>query len=96
MFKRVAMWKLKGSVQKAQILEMKRMLESLAINVGSTNSVEVGINASNSKSAYDIVFTVTFDGIVQLQEFESDPYHKKVGEFVSELKESRVVVDYEL
>ncbi len=93
MIKRVSMWKLQNR-QTAE--EMKTALLSMKGNVPSLLDIEVGINFSASKSAYDIVFIGQFKDRAALHEFETDPFHKSVGERVDGLKENRHVVDFEI
>lgn len=92
MIRRVAMWRLK---RKSDAEEMKTALESMASRVPSVESMEVGINISESASAFDIVFIATFSDLDQLKAFEADDYHSQVGELVKTLRDERVVVDYE-
>ncbi len=93
MIKRISMWKLKDRHTADQ---MKAALLSMKGNVPSLMDIEVGLNFSVSKSAYDIVFTGLFKDKDALEEFENDPFHKAVGQIVDGLKESRKVVDFEV
>ena len=86
------MWQLKS---KDDAEEMKAALLSMKGNVKSLSEIEVGINISTHKSAYDIVFIGTFSDKDALAQFETDIEHKKVGELVATLREKRVVVEYE-
>jgi len=90
--KRISMWRLK-SVSDAE--QMKKALLSMKGNVNSLSDIEVGINISTHKAAYDIVFIGTFSDKEALLEFESDGFHKTVGSLVSELRDHRVVVEFE-
>ena len=92
MIRRISMWQLKN---KNDAEEMKDALLSMKSHVGSLIDIEVGVNISAHKSAYDIVFIGTFADKEALLEFELDSFHKTVGELVSKLKDKRVVVEYE-
>jgi len=93
MIKRIAMWKLKNPEESKK---MKAALLSLKDNVSSLESIEVGINSSNSSSAFDIVFIGHFRNRQDLELFENDIFHKNVGELVAKIQERRVVVEYEI
>jgi len=90
--RRVLMWRLKNG---SDAEEMKEALLSMKGNVSSLLDIEVGVNISSHKSAYDIVFIGTFADKGALLEFESDEFHKSVGGLVSKLRADRVVVEYE-
>lgn len=96
MIKRIAMWRLHKNDKAANLDKMKESLLSLAGRIPSLEYVEVGTNISNASAAYDIVFIGHFKDKKALAEFEADEYHRNVGEFVSSIRVSRVVVDYEL
>lgn len=87
------MWRLSN---KNDVTEMKEKLNSLKEKVPSLIDVEVGINESLSESAFDIVFIGTFKSESCLRAFENDSYHKGIAEWVSEKRETRYVVDYEV
>jgi len=86
------MWQLKN---KNDAEKMKDALLSMKAHVGALIDIEVGVNISAHKSAFDIVFIGTFADKEALLEFELDSFHKTVGELVSKLKDKRVVVEYE-
>lgn len=92
MKKRIAMWRLHD---KNDAAEMKEKLLSLKNNVPSIVDLEVGINESQSESAFDIVFIATFNSEQCLRDFENDAYHKVIGAWVNEKRLLRHVVDYE-
>ncbi len=87
------MWRL-NDVDQAN--EMRSKLLSMSGNVPSLESIEVGINQSDSPAAFDIVFVGTFQNWAKLREFEADPFHKDVAVWVSNAKEIRHVVDFEI
>lgn len=92
MIRRISMWQLKNG---SDAEEMKEVLLSMKGNVKSLSDIEVGLNTSPHKSAYDIVFIGTFADKEALLEFETDELHKSVGSIVSKLRDKRVVVEYE-
>jgi len=90
--RRISMWQLKNGDDAE---EMKEALLSMKDNVSSLSDIEVGVNISTHKSAYDFVFVGTFADKEALLEFELDEFHASVGRLVSTLRDSRVVVEYE-
>ena len=93
MIKRIAMWKLKD---RSETKELAAAINSLKRNVPSVLDIEVGVNINSTKSAFDLVFTATFESAGKLKEFEKDNYHKEISAKVSAAREYRVVVDYEV
>lgn len=92
MIRRISMWRLKNRIYAE---EMRDALLSMRGKVKSLSDIEVGVNISSHNSAYDIVFIGTFADKAALLEFESDEFHKSVGSLVSELRDNRIVVEYE-
>ncbi len=92
MIRRISMWRLKNE---SDAEEMKEALLSMKGNVSSLSDIEVGVNMSSHKSAFDIVFIGTFADKDALLEFEEDEFHISVGGLVSKLRDGRVVVEYE-
>ena len=92
MIRRISMWQLKS---KKDANEMKTALLSMKGKVKYLSEIEVGINISTHKSAYDIVFIGTFTSREALEKFEVDIEHKKVSALVTKLRKNRVVIDYE-
>jgi len=74
---------------------MRDLLLSMKGQVSSLQAIEVGVNTSAHKSAFDIIFIGTFANTEALVEFEKDSFHKSIGEVVGRLKQERVVVEYE-
>ena len=93
MIKRISMWLLNN---KSDALKMEKMLRSMEGKVPSLYSIEVGVNTSSHKSAFDIVFIGVFSSADKLAEFEEDSFHKTIGEEVSKLTLKRVVVECEI
>ncbi len=75
---------------------MKEALTNLKNNAPSLLEVEVGINISEHKDAYDIVFIGCFATRSDLNDFDKDEAHGKVGDLVRKIKEHRTVIEYEI
>jgi hypothetical protein len=100
MIKHVVCWKVRkfaDAKQKAENLKtMEKMLLSLK-NLPMVRYIEVGINSPKGDiTNFDIVLITQFNSFGDLQEYQNHPEHKKVSEFVSKIRVSRVCVDYEI
>jgi len=100
MIKHIVMWKLKEAVEgltKKEIAEkIKRDAEALTDKIEEIRDFEVGINLNPSEAAYDVSLYATFDSMEALDKYQNHPEHVKVAEFIGKVRESRVVVDYEV
>ncbi|GAA0691231.1 MULTISPECIES: Dabb family protein [Clostridium] len=98
MIKHIVMWKLKDfsngndKNQNAQII--KERLEKLPEIIEEVSFLEVGIDISNTSSSYDVVLCSEFESEEKLKAYATHPEHLKVVEFITEVKEERIVVDY--
>jgi len=98
--KHIVMWKLlefaDGNSKEDNAIKMKKMLESLKTNIKEVKSLEVGINLIPSSSAYDIVLSIQFDNFEDLKIYLSHQEHIKVSDFITKIRENRIIVDYEV
>jgi hypothetical protein len=94
------MWKLKeiaeghGKLENARII--KTELELLKDEISEIIDIEVGINVVEDAQAYDVVLYSTFKNKEDLNRYQINPSHVKVAGFIGKVRESRVVVDYEI
>lgn len=99
MVKHIVMWDLKNEFDgknKSELRkELKNKLESLESKIDEIISLEVGINQSGSDAACDVVLYSEFDSMDALKAYQDHPEHVKIAEFVSNIRTSRHVVDYE-
>ncbi|MCJ8173158.1 Dabb family protein [Clostridium botulinum] len=100
MIKHIVMWKLKEFAEGKSKLEnaniIKINLENLKHRIDEVKLIEVGVNINNSQQAYDVVLYSEFETIEDLNLYQNHPDHLKVGEFINEVKEDRIVTDYEV
>lgn len=97
MLKHIVMWKLKHDQEHDRAenaLLAKTYLEDLAGKIKEIRKIEVGINVNESAGAYDLVLYSEFENEQDLEAYQNHPDHLKVGEFIGQIRESRVVVDY--
>ncbi len=84
----------KSKTENARII--KRDLESLRSTIKEIRHLEVGINVTGGPDAYDVALYSEFADKNALETYMNHPDHVKVGEFVRSVRESRIVVDYEI
>lgn len=73
----------------------KMMLEKLQGVVPTLKRSEVHINAPEAcRDNCELVLIADFDGFDELNEYIVHPEHKKVGEFMKKVRESRSCVDF--
>ncbi|MDP2216333.1 MAG: Dabb family protein [Methanolobus sp.] len=98
MLKHIVMWKLKdhaeGKSKDENAAAMKEMLESLPGKISEIMLLEVGHNMKPSDAAFDIVLYSEFRDEAALSVYQEHPDHLKVADFVSRIREQRVLVDY--
>jgi len=71
------------------------VLRSLEGSVPVIRSLEVGVDVLRSQRSFDISLTVRFDSLEDLEAYQVHPEHVKVAEYISGVRESSAVVDYE-
>ncbi|ELC8442410.1 Dabb family protein [Clostridium perfringens] len=100
MIKHIVMWKLQDEAEgnsKAENAKIiKDSLENLKGKIKEIIDLEVGIDVNKSEQAYDVVLYSTFNSLEDLDSYQKNPDHVKVGSFVKKVANSRVVVDYEV
>lgn len=98
MIKHIVMWKLKENAEGCTRIEnaekIKASLEALKGRIEQIKSLEVGINVSDSETAFDAVLYSEFESLEHLKQYRSHPEHVKISSFVAKVRESRAVVDY--
>lgn len=100
MIKHIVCWKIRkfaeGKQKDENLKIMEKMLLSLK-NIPVVMYIEVGINSPEAEASnFDIVLITNFNSYSDLHAYQIHPEHKKVSEFVSKIRVSRVCVDYEL
>jgi hypothetical protein len=84
-----------GKGKSDNLIIMKEKLESLIDSVDLIRKIEVGLNINTNPAAYDIVLYSEFDSDEDLDAYQIHPEHRKVSDFIGEISDKRVVVDYE-
>jgi len=99
MIKHIVMWRLKEFSNHASkdenAIKLKETLESLKGKIYEIKTIEVGINTNQSEGAFDLVLYSEFDSMRDLDAYQKHPEHKKIVDFVNQVRSDRAVVDYE-
>jgi hypothetical protein len=100
MLKHIVMWKLKpfaeGASKADNALKIKNLLESLSKKIEDIEHIEVGVDCSKTDSSYDVVLYSEFPNQQVLDNYQNHPEHKRVGDFIGKVRETRIAVDYEI
>lgn len=98
MINHIVMWTIADKYEeltKREIAEkIKIMIEKLPKHIPQLRKIEVGINFNNSDASGDVVLYSEFDSVEDLEIYQEHPEHKKVAAFISNVRISRMVVDY--
>jgi len=99
MVKHIIVLKLKenaGGKSKAENAQMlKREFEGMTAKIAQIRGLEVGINFNSTPDAYDMALTAEFASRKDLDTYQSHPEHQRIVAILRQLRESRIVVDYE-
>ena len=99
MIKHIVMWRLKefadNATKRENAEKLKERLESLRAKIAEIKEIEVGINVNSSEAAFDVVLCSEFENQEALKIYQSHPDHKKIVDFVTQIRTDRCVVDYE-
>ena len=98
MLKHIVMWKLKSDNKTENIKLMSEKLKSLKGKIDCIQDFEVGFSCESGGKIgiFDIVLVSSFKDKNDLEKYQKDEEHLKVGEFIKSVVEGRAVVDYEI
>ncbi len=101
MIKHIVMFKFHeeadGRTRAENLAIAKKMLESLQGVVPTLAASRVSIGAQGQNvTNYDLVLEAEYENMEGLNEYIVHPEHKKVGEFMAKVRESRACIDYEM
>lgn len=91
----IVMFQFKEENKKANIIQVKQMLENLMGTVPTLRSMDVGLNFSTEERAMDLSIITAFESKEGLDAYAVHPEHLKVVEFIKSAVEYSKVVDYE-
>lgn len=100
MIKHIVLWKLKenaeGKSKAENAAKLKKELEALASKIREIRKLEIGINSNTSQDAYDLGLVSEFATREDLDMYQKHPEHQRVAGLLRKLRDSRIVVDYEM
>ncbi|HXK61712.1 MAG TPA: Dabb family protein [Acidobacteriota bacterium] len=100
MVKHIVFWTLKewaaGRSAADNGAEIKKRLEALNGKIPGLIHLEVGIDFSRTEASCDVALYAEFESREALKGYQSHPEHSAAAEFISNVRESRLLVDYEV
>ena len=100
MVKHIVLWKLKDTADGFNKAEnarrIKTELEGLRGKIAEIKALEVGLNFNDSAAAYDVALYSEFESREALDIYQKLPVHVRVAALVNQVREERVVTDYEV
>jgi hypothetical protein len=98
MLRHIVMWRLKaeaeGRSKKANALLIRNALKGLPGKIPEIIRLEMGGDIGTLEGNYDLVLVVDFEDERALASYQVHPEHVKVAKTITELRESRAVIDY--
>lgn len=98
MLKHVVMWQFKeeaeGKTRAENCQYVKEQLESLPAKIPFIRKLEVFLNQYQSSMSADMILITEFDSKDDLDLYGVHPDHAKVSEYVSLVRSSRMVCDW--
>ncbi|MCO4845703.1 MAG: Dabb family protein [Sulfurovum sp.] len=91
----IVTFQFKEENKKANIIQVKQMLENLMGAVPTLRSMDVGVNFSTEERAMDLSIITVFESREGLNAYAVHPEHLKVVDFIKTVVEYSKVVDYE-
>jgi len=88
------MLQFKEENKRDNIVKVKELLENLESSIDELNSIEVGVNFSESLRAFDLSLYSKFDTKENLKVYATHPEHLKVLEVIRAVTLESKVVDY--
>lgn len=97
MIKHIVSFKITDNAQKeSNTLRLKDKLDNLKNKIPELLHLETGLNISKSPAAFDLVLVTHFKTREDLDTYRVHPLHQELLSFLNEIKESVIVVDYEI
>lgn len=94
MITHVVLFRLKDRSKK-NIERTRDMLTALKDRIPVLRSFEVGTDIIRSERSYDLALVARFDSLDGLEAYRIHPDHVNVVDYIAQVKESSIAVDYE-
>ena len=100
MIRHIVLFKLKefqtDALKQAAALEVKKRLDELPSKIDLIRQYSSGIDIRNLSWSYDIVLTMDFDTMADLDSYTIHPAHQDFVTFNKDFSVSKVCTDYEI
>jgi hypothetical protein len=100
MIRHIVMFKLKefqtDALKQVAALEVKKRLDELPSKIDLIRQYSSGIDIRNLSWSYNIVLTMDFDSMADLDSYTIHPAHQDFVTFNKEYSVSKVCADYEI
>jgi Stress responsive A/B Barrel Domain len=100
MIRHIVMFKLKDfgteADQLAAATAVKKRLDELPLAIPVIRHYEAGIDIRKLSWSYDIVLTMDFDSMADLDAYTVHPFHQEFITFNKEYSAAKVCIDYEI
>ena len=85
-----------GRSRADNIAEAARRLAGLRARIPVLRSLEVGVHIGAAAEAFDLALLCSFDSLADLEIYQRHPAHQEVVAFLRQVRDRRVVVDFEI
>ena len=75
--------------------EASQVLAGMAGKIPVLRHLEVGVDVVHSERSYDLALVARFDSRQDLQAYQVHPVHVEVVNYMHQVRQSAIVVDYE-
>ncbi|MDO4515485.1 MAG: Dabb family protein [Lachnospiraceae bacterium] len=77
-------------------MEMAKRFRTISAQIPGVHSVELGMNYNDEENFYEMALNQVFDSRDALAAYTADPRHLAVRDFVRQVIDHRIVVDYDM
>ncbi len=100
MIRHIVMFKLKAfdneTLKQEALKELKKRLEILPQKIDVIRRSEIGIDIRKLTSSYDLILTMDFDSMEDLNYYSGHPEHQDFIRFNKDFSVTKASVDYEI
>lgn len=94
MITHVVLFKLKNPTLD-EVERLRALLMDMEGKIPTLRHIEAGVDVARSDRSYDLALLTGFDSMNDLDAYKKHPVHQQVINYIEEVKESVVCVDYE-
>lgn len=96
MIRHICMFKFKEENKKQNLEEAVRRVESLR-ELPQVKRFEIAVNEEAApESNYEFALIFDFESMEELDAYQKDPKHIEFGAFISQVRESRACIDFQI